>query len=106
MARVVHKHPVYVGETLLQLPRGARFLSVQVQNDQPQSWWLVDPNPDPFDGPLDMVRLVVIGTGHHWDDRLDHWKFLGTFQLEDGAFVGHLFQERDANWAERLVEEA
>jgi hypothetical protein len=105
MARVVHKHPVYVNTTL-QLPRGARFLSLQVQNGQPQSWWLVDPNPDPLDGPLETVNLIVVGTGHQWDDRLDHWEFLGTFQLETEGFVGHLFRERDADWAKRLVAEA
>lgn len=102
MSRAVYKYPINIGQTLLHLPPGWRFLTVQEQNGAPWSWWLIDPTPDPHQPP-EMVGLHVIATGHYLPDAIDAWEYLGTFQLDKGEFVGHLFRERPADWARQLV---
>ncbi len=64
---------------------GAEFLSVQIQRDEPQMWFLVDPEAD-----SEVRSFTVHGTGHPvvGDDPL----FLGTFQVMGGELVFHLFE--------------
>jgi hypothetical protein len=83
--KTIHKHPVQIGEFQLTLPRDAEFLSVQVQHGAPQTWWLLDPEQP------EVVRrsFVVRCTGHTFPVT---GRFLGTFQLSQGSFVGHLFE--------------
>lgn len=70
------------------LPPGAKFLSVQIQNGVPQSWWLVDESRE-----QEFRTFRVFGIGHEVpvDESL---QYLGTFQLHDGSLVFHLFEER------------
>ena len=71
---------------VLDLPIGAKPLSVQVQNDDPILWCLVDDRQ--------MVnekrRFRLAGTGHSISE--NNLAFIGTFQLFGGSFVGHLFE--------------
>lgn len=70
----------------LALPEGAEFLSVQVQAGAPQMWFRVNtawPWRDQLFG--------VCGTGQELNSRLAFAPFKGTFQLNDGALVFHLF---------------
>jgi hypothetical protein len=87
--KTIWKFPLVVtNEFSLPLPRGAQFLSVQAQHGDPQTWWLVDPN-----APRRARKFRIHGTGHevYQPGRLT---FLGTFQLEGGALVFHLFEEK------------
>lgn len=82
----IHKYPLRIAdEPAVTMPRGARLLAVQVQHGRPCVWALVDP-----DAPLVTRRLALRGTGHPAEG-LAMAPFVGTFQLEGGAFVGHLF---------------
>jgi hypothetical protein len=86
--KTIHKHKVEPGEFVLTLPRDAEFLSVQTQHRDPQSWWLLDPKQ-----PVVQRSFVVRATGYAFtvpDSEAE--VFLGTFQLYDGGFVGHLFE--------------
>lgn len=68
----------------LQIPIGARFLSVQMQEGQPQIWALVDENAQ-----LEPRSLAIYCTGQPiWNNP---GLFIGTFQV--GAFVFHVFEE-------------
>ncbi len=85
---VVWKYPVNPGQGTFErlMPAGARVLSVQVQRGEPFMWALVNPAT-----PYEKRTFVVVGTG------ADHVpagliKFIGTFQLESGCLVFHLFE--------------
>ena len=86
MSKRIYKYPLQVtDEQEIRAPIGMKPLSVQVQNGRPFLWALVDP------GAGDVMHSVYVhGTGHelagNYADR-----FVGTFQLEGGAFVGHVF---------------
>lgn len=86
--KTIYKYAVPATDAfVLELPRGAKFLSVQTQRGEPQSWWLVDPRR-----PADPRRLRVYGTGHRIETSAT-LEFLGTFQLSGGEFVFHLFED-------------
>lgn len=76
------------GSHYTSLPCGARFLDLQVQYDAPTTWWLVDP-----DAPVEAVTLTTLVTGTRYEEVVDEYEYLGTFQLISGRFVGHLFRE-------------
>ena len=75
-------------EQAVRVPRGAQFLTVQMQGDRPCLWALVDPNAQPED------RIVRIhGTGHPVSE--SHLlQYISTFQLDGGALVFHAFEAR------------
>ena len=89
----IHKFPVHVRDLFeLRLPKGAEFLSVQQQYDATQSWWVVD-----LEQPKRSRFFRVRGTGHEFVRKAGETeKFLGTFQLNGGTFVGHLFEVLEA----------
>ena len=71
--------------TTIQIPQGARLLSVQVQDNQPQLWALVDP------AALQVGRMFqAVATGEEFDD--DGMTYIDTFQINGGALVFHLFE--------------
>ena len=72
----------------LEMPKGAELLSVQEQHGQPCLWALVDPNE------VNESRIFeIFGTGHPvpYDMEVKR-KFIGTYQLAEGDFIGHLFE--------------
>lgn len=70
----------------LEIPEDSTFLDVQVQDGKVVLWYMVR-NPD---GPTRTTKFRIYGTGHTLDDENQYYR--GTFQLLDGAFVGHLFE--------------
>ena len=85
MPRQIWEYPVSAPSFTIQMPVGARVLSVQCQRGHPQMWVLVD-SAETKTMPR---KFVFYGTGHptpHWPG-----EFIGTFQLEDGDLVFHLF---------------
>lgn len=70
----------------LSLPTNAEILAVQIQYDLPCIWAVVEIKDE-----VETRWFKVIGTGHkHKEIEAD--KYIGTFQLLNGAFVGHLFE--------------
>lgn len=83
----IHKHPVFLGDTFtIELPEGATFLSLQMQQGKPQMWFRVDDSRQ-------SRRQVfgICGTGHEIPPQVSAAPFLGTFQMDGGAFVLHVF---------------
>lgn len=67
----------------IDMPAGARWLTVQMQSDVPCIWALVDPTE------ANTPRVVrIVGTGFGFNGR---GAYLGTFQLVDGT-VWHVFE--------------
>lgn len=69
---------------VMEMPEGAQVLSAQMQHDWPVVWAKVDPR-----APIKTKRLGVYGTGHAMPD--DPGRFIGTFQMDNGALVFHVF---------------
>ncbi len=88
MSQVIWKYPLGPGpgETVLDMPEGARVPCVQVQHDVPSLWAMVDPARRP-----ERRAVVFVGTGHPFGTDVA-LPYIGTFQLFDGGFGGHVFE--------------
>lgn len=84
----VYKYPVSVHDIFtLELPEGARVLTVQAQGGAGVFLWaLVDP-----DAPVEERAFRLAGTGHPINET-NVLKYINTFQLQGGALVFHLFE--------------
>lgn len=69
------------------LPKGSVILTVQVQNERPTLWAQV--NPDVVEA--ETRRIHIVGTGHLFEV-IGSWRYIGTFQLLNGDFVGHVYE--------------
>lgn len=84
----VYKYPLcHVSELrdeiLVSMPDGAELLTAQVQGENLCVWALVDPF-----AAQRMVAFRIAGTGHPVNEP---GRYLATFQLLGGAFIGHVF---------------
>lgn len=84
----MYKYPLDIqDEVVVMMPKGARVLSVQVQNGRPCLWAAVDPSEQT----LEERWFRIAGTGHPiQDDVVDG--FIGTIQMYDGRLVFHVFE--------------
>ncbi len=81
----IWKYALEVQDTQwIELPRGAKALSVAVQDEVPCLWCQVD-----TEAVQDSVLVITHGTGHPM--KKDNMRFIGTYQLDGGSFVGHVF---------------
>ena len=87
MKKTIWKFPFEVTDEIkIRMPKGAEILTVEAQGSSPCIWALVDP-----DASMEVVTFRVYGTGHPVET-MNIEEHVGTFQLEGGAFVGHLFK--------------
>lgn len=89
----IYKYPIF-GRAVLQrdfaidMPEDARILCVQVQNGAPCIWAMVDPSL-----PMQPRHFVLVGTGQPLGGA-NSGGYVGSFQLEYGVYVFHLFEGR------------
>lgn len=87
MKSSIWKYPLETtDEQIINVPVGAEFLSVQVQHGQPCIWAKVNTQ----ENVIVRAKVVIVGTGHP-ANHTDGMMFLGTYQLHDSNFVGHVF---------------
>lgn len=86
-AQRVYKYQLPMGDwAVLHMPEGAEPLCVQVQHGVPCLWARVT------DGaPTTERQFRIAGTGHYLSGRVG--KHIGSFQMEGGALVFHVFAE-------------
>lgn len=85
---MIFKYPVPLdGVAEIQMHKGATVLTVQAQGGIPCIWAIVDP-----DAEMEIRRFRLFGTGHPLDIDLPQYRYIGTFQLAGGGFIGHLFE--------------
>lgn len=77
-------------EFSLTMPEEAKILSLQVQHDSPCLWATVPANA----GNLIQRYFLIVGTD--CDFSVGNYKYIGTYQLFNGDYVGHLF-EKESN---------
>lgn len=87
----VYKYPLpKLGDWIsMQMPLGAEPLCVQMQNGHPCIWARVDVGAPPT-----THHFRIAGTGHNLGSNVG--RYLGTFQMHDGALVFHVFTEAEA----------
>ncbi len=99
--KTIYKYAVPLKDTFtINLPKGYTILSVGVQNvvsfdrrsQSPYIWVLIDTENVKNSKP---VNFRLAGTGHPIEE-YSFLRFIGTFQLQDGALVFHLFEILDA----------
>lgn len=85
----IWKYEIPVEDTFsVDMPAYATILTVQVQNDVPCMWAAVDTERGKV-----KRTFHVIGTGHDASRAVWSWPYVGTFQLDGGSYIGHLFEE-------------
>lgn len=85
--KTIWKFPVEVAGDFfcVPMPAEASVLSVQLQNDKPVMWALVD-----TEAPVVTRTFAVYGTGHPVHPGFK--RFIGTYQALGGRLVFHLFE--------------
>ena len=81
----IYKYPLTASDIQeIEMPEGAHILCIQVVKDQPVLYARV------FDDNAYYIKIVIriYGTGHECEV---HNNYIGSFQLYDGDFVGHVF---------------
>jgi hypothetical protein len=93
--RTIYKYQIHGTGAYFEMPLGARILCVQLQNDVPTMWALVDPNAE-------LVRryFYLMVTGGTFD--AEGLAYVGTYQLA-GSSAMCSKRWRDAD-AERTTE--
>jgi len=75
-------------DILLRLPKGAKFLSVISQGDQPVMYALIDPN----EARTEEWVVMCVGTGRPIADDVSGGVFLGTVSTHDGVLIWHCWR--------------
>lgn len=92
MSETIYKTPLACAlQQDIPMPHNAEVLSLQTQNGVPCIWWRT---PFPM-GPVESApgrRFYTHGTGHMLHE--DVGRFIGTYQLDGGRLVFHVFEEK------------
>ena len=84
--RSIWKFPLATTDTqTLDVPEGAKPLTVQAQGVTPCLWAEVNPN-----GQTERRYIHTFGTGHPIPDDFQG-EYLGSYQLLDGGLVFHVY---------------
>lgn len=85
--KTIFKFPLMMTEQQrVAMPIGAQMLTVQMQNDTPCLWALVDKSNNLHD-----VKIFTVGTGH--EITRDDLVYIGTYQVYGGKLIFHVFRE-------------
>lgn len=71
----------------VQMPLGARILSLQTQDNIPCLWAMVNPT-----NPKERRYFLIVGTGHELPNSATEGTYIGTTQTHDGRLVWHVFE--------------
>ena len=90
----IFKYPITIEDHFtLELPKNARILTIQTQRGIPQLWAMVDSETE-----KETRSFRLSGTGHPLgEDYLRIINYIGTFQIENGALVFHLFEIKEGD---------
>ncbi|QRQ99760.1 DUF7352 domain-containing protein [Dyadobacter sandarakinus] len=91
--RTIYKYPVEVTDQfIIEMPIDSEILSLQIDQKTglPVIWAMVETDNIQIEPRI----FAVIGTGNPIPklEGIGDYDFIGTFQLHNGSFVGHLFE--------------
>ena len=70
----------------IEMPIGSQILSMQIQNENPQLWALVDEK-----NATEKRSFITVGTGQ--EIPVDVVDYIGSYQIENGSLVFHVFEQ-------------
>lgn len=86
--QAIWKFPLqYADKSTVAMPKGAKVLCVQSQREVPCVWAIV---PDINAEVTQERTFAIYGTGHEHESI--GGEYVGTFQLQGGALVFHVFE--------------
>lgn len=87
MRRTIWKYDLDTqDEVVLDIPKGAEILTVQMQFGKPCMWVMVDPKAD-----KEHRVFEIVGTGNPMEINEER-QYVATYQLMQGALVFHVFE--------------
>jgi len=87
----IYKYVLEVtGDQSIAMPDAAKVLAIQVQHGKPCVWAEVDSEQTV----TAFRRFVTVGTGAPTPEDFDKLHYVGTYQLDSGNFVGHVYVDR------------
>ena len=87
-----------LGQTTIEMPKGAEILSVQAQRGEVVMWAAVD-----YRAATEARAFLVVGTGSVEGVDEHTCRFIGTVQLHNGDLVLHVFEYDNKLWLKRAV---
>lgn len=89
----IYKYPLQiVDRQIVEMPKYARILSIQVQNGVPCIWAQVKPQSE-----KEKRVIYIVGTGQDLENFIsDFCVYRGTFQMHSGTLVFHVFEISEA----------
>lgn len=75
-----------VGVQEISIPQGSEILCLREQHGHPCIWFRCDPSAD-----KEKKTVTIVGTGHNAPSP-EEAKYLGTFFIEGGILVFHVFE--------------
>jgi len=82
----IFKFPLQITDIQkINMPKDSTILTVQVQKGTPCLWALVDTDKE-----AEERFIRIIGTGHPVPENI--LRYIGTFQVLEGTFIGHVFE--------------
>ena len=89
MLMKIFKYPLEVTDTqIIEMPQDATILCVQVQHTVPCIWAAVDENAKRFSR-----TIYTVGTGHSMNKIPLDAQYVGTYQIENGMLVFHVWAD-------------
>lgn len=94
--RTIYKYPLNTTDLqTIKVPRlpntnsfKEQFLCIDIQYGLPCLWCMVDTSKEERE-----IQIRIVGTGNPMPDSCYKENYLGSYQLLDGQFVGHVFLE-------------
>ena len=88
MKKQIWKFELTDDKVSVNIPKGAKILTLQVQHETSCIWALVDPLNE-----LEERHFEIYATGEeiHYDMGIER-KYINTFQLQGGMLVFHVFE--------------
>lgn len=87
--KTIYKYPIEITDSqVIKLPKEYRVLTVQIQNNNPFLWALVDTDND-----LEDAEILIIGTGHGIQN-IETMEYISTIQVNNGKLIFHVFRRK------------
>ena len=86
--KVIWKFPLIIrNKQTLSLPAGSEILTIQTQRNAPCMWVLLDPTQSFMEERVFITHTTgMVGVE-------SNEKYIGTYQVDDGYYVGHVFEQ-------------
>ena len=88
--KTIYKYPLETTDNqTVEMPLDSKILCIQVQGDKPCLWAMVNTEAERKEKRF----IEIFGTGNemHYDMGVSR-NYIGTYQLNNGSFVGHVFE--------------